>query len=71
MDAEVTHRVQTGWENWKRVSRGKRTNIVTTGTDVRGIDMSVEEGTVNEIGGLRNENTTMDLRRYDAGQNKK
>ena len=22
VDAEVTHRVQSGWKNWKRVSRG-------------------------------------------------
>ena len=42
-----------------------------TSTDVRGRYMDVEEGTGNEIGGCRNENATMDVRSYEAGQDKK
>ena len=33
--------------------------------------MSVEEGTGKEIGGRRNENARMDVRSYEAGQNKR
>ena len=33
-----------------------------------GRDMGVEEGTGKEIGGRRNENATMDVRSYEAGQ---
>ena len=46
-------------------------NSGKTSTDVRGRDMAVEEGTGKVIGGRRNENATMDVRRYEAGQNKK
>ena len=42
-----------------------------TSTDVRGRDMGVEEGTGKEIGGRRNENATMDVRSYVAGQDQK
>ena len=42
-----------------------------TSTDVRGRDMDVEEGTGKEIGGCRNENATMDVRSYEAGQDEK
>ena len=43
----------------------------TTSTDVRGRDMGVEEGTGKEIGGRRNENATMDVWSYEAGQDQK
>ena len=33
--------------------------------------VGVEEGTGKEIGGRRNENTTMDVRSYEAGQDQK
>ena len=33
--------------------------------------MGVEEGTGKEIGGRRNENATMDVRSYEAGQDTK
>ena len=46
-------------------------NSGKTGTDVLGIDMGVEEGTGKEIGGRRNENATMDVRSYEAGQDQK
>ena len=42
-----------------------------TGTGVRGRDMGIEEGTGKEIGGRRNENATMDVRSYEAGQDQK
>ena len=41
-------------------------NSGKTGTDVRGRDMGVEEDKVIEIGGRGNENTTMDVRSYEA-----
>ena len=46
-------------------------NSGKTSTDVRGRDIGVEEGTGKEIGGRRNENATMDVRSYEAGQDKK
>ena len=57
MDAEVTHRVQSGWKNWKRVSgvlcdrrmkvkfKGRLQDGDKTSTGVRGSDMGIEEGT--------------------------
>ena len=71
LDAEVTHRVQSGWKNWKRVSGvlcDRRMNSGKTSTDVRSRDRGVEEGTRKEIGGRRDENATMDVRSYEAGQ---
>ena len=41
---------------------------VQNSTDVQARDMGVEEGTGKEIGGRRNENATMDVRSYEAGQ---
>ena len=41
---------------------------IQTGTDVRGRDMGVEEDKEIEIGGRGNENTTMDVRSYEACQ---
>ena len=46
-------------------------NSGTTCTDVRGRYMNVEEGTVKEIEGRRNENAMMDVRSYEAGQDQK
>ena len=46
-------------------------NSGKTSTDVRGRDMGVEEGTGKKIGGRRNENATMDVRSYEAGQDQK
>ena len=43
-------------------------NSGKTSTDVRGRDMGVEESTGKEIGGGRDENATMDVRSYEAGQ---
>ena len=42
-----------------------------TGTGVRDRDMDIEEGPGKEIGGRRNENGTMDVWSYEAGQDKK
>ena len=85
LDAEVTHRVQSGWKDWKRVSAwsGVRLenecedqgegvqNSGKTSTDVRGRDIGIEEGTGKEIGCRRNENATMDVQSYKAGQYQK
>ena len=46
-------------------------NSCKTSTDVRGRDMGVEESTGKEIGGRINENATMDVRSYEAGQDQK
>ena len=46
-------------------------NSGKTSTDVQGRDMGIEEGTGKEIGGRRNENATVDVRSYMAGQDKK
>ena len=46
-------------------------NSGKTSTDVWGRDVGVEEGTGKEIGGRRNENATMDVRSYEAGQYQK
>ena len=46
-------------------------NSGNTRTDVLGRDMGVEEGTGKEIGGRRNENATMEVRSYEAGQDQK
>ena len=82
LDAEVTRRVQSGWKNRKRVSgvlcdrmnvniKGRLQNSGKTNTAVRGRDMGVEDGTGKETGGRRNENATMDVRSYEAGQDQK
>ena len=44
-------------------------NTGKTSTDVQ--YMGGEEGTGEEIGGRRNENATMDVRSYEAGQDQK
>ena len=46
-------------------------NSGKTSTGVRGRDMGVEGGTGKEIGGCRNENATMDVLSYEAGQDQK
>ena len=46
-------------------------NSGNTSTDVRGRDMGVLEGTGKEMGGRMNENATMDVRSYEAGQDQK
>ena len=42
-----------------------------SGTCVRGRAMGIGEGTGKVIGGRRNENATVDVRSYEAGQDKK
>ena len=50
---------------------GRLQNSGKSSTDVWGRDMGVEEGTGKEIGGRRNENATMVVLSYEAGQDKK
>ena len=82
MDAEVTRRVLSGWKNRKSVSgvlcdrmnvniKGRLQNSGKTNSDVRGRDMGVEDGTGKETRGRRNENATMNVRSYEAGQDQK
>ena len=81
LDAEVTHRMQSGWKNWKRVSVvlcHRRMNVKIEGegvensgrtnADIRGRDMGVEEGTGKHIGDRRNGNATVDVRTDEADQ---
>ena len=42
-----------------------------TDTGVRGRNMDIEEGTWKEIGSRRNETATIDVRSYEAGQDRK
>ena len=58
-----------GQENEREDQREGVKNTGKTSTDLRG--MGVEEGTGKEIGGRRNENATMDVRSYEAGQDQK
>ena len=46
-------------------------NSGKTSTDIRGRYMGVEERTGKEMAGRRNENATMDVRSYEAGQDQK
>ena len=55
----------------EREDQGEGENSGKTSTDIRGRDMGVEEVTGKEIGGRRNENATMDVRSYEAGQDQK
>ena len=83
MDAEVTHIVQSGWKNWKKVSGGlcdRRMNVnikgkvyrtAKSGTGVRSRDMVVEEGTGNAMGGRRNTDATMDVWSFSTRQDNK
>ena len=48
--------------NQRNLNSGKNS------TEVRGRAMGVEEDTAEEIRGRRNENATMDVRSYEAGQ---
>ena len=48
-----------------------RTVVRPALTDVRDRDIGVEEGTGKVSGGRRNENATMDVRCYEAGQDQK
>ena len=53
-------------DQWEGVQDSGKTR-----TDVRGRGMGVEEGTGQEIGGRRNENATMDVWSYEAGEDQK
>ena len=55
----------------ERKDQGEAVHNTGKTSTVRGRDMGVEEGTGKEIGGRRNENATMDVRSYEAGQDQK
>ena len=63
LDAEMTHRIQSGWKHWKRVSGILCDRIISLGVkgesiqdgcktsnDVRCRDMGIEESTREEVG---------------------
>ena len=79
LDAEMTHRIQSGWKNWKRVSgtlcdqrisvRVNGKDSCKTSNDVRGRDLGSEESTREEVGCGGNEDVKMDEWSHQAGQN--
>ena len=79
LDAEMTHRIQSGWQNWKRVSgilcdrrisQGESIqDSCKTSNDVRGRDLGSEEITREEVGCGGNEDVKMDEWSHQAGQN--
>ena len=83
LDAEMTHRIQSGWKNWKRVSgilcdgrisltvKGKvyKTVVRPAIDDVRCRDLGSEESTREEVGCGGNEDVKMDEWSHQAGQN--
>ena len=83
LDAEMTHRIQSGWRNWKRVSgilcnrrislrvKGKvyKTELCKTSNDVRCRNLGSEESTRKVVGCGGNEDVKMDEWSHQAGQN--
>ena len=80
--AEMTHRIQSGWKNWKRISgilcdrrislrvKGKvYKNSCKTGNDVRCRDVGSEESTREEVGCGGNEDVKMDEWNHQDRQN--
>ena len=82
LDAEMTHRIQSGWQNWKRVSgilcdgrirlrvKGKVYKTVVRPAMMYGArDLGSEESTSEEVGCGGNEDVKMDEWSHQAGQN--
>ena len=83
LDAEMTPRIQSGWQNWKRISgiscdrrislriRGKvyKTVVRPAMMYLRGRDLGSEESTREEVGCGGNEDVKMDEWSHQAGQN--
>ncbi len=74
LDAEMTHRIQSGWKNWKRISgilcEGESIqDSCKTSNDVRCRDVGSEESTREEVGCGGNEDVKMDEWSHQDGQN--
>ena len=84
LDAEMTHRIQSGWQNWKRVYIGDSVrppnntfeghgesmqDSCKTSNDERGRDMGSEESTREEVGCGGNEDVKMDEWSHQTRQN--
>ena len=82
LDAEMTHRIQPGWKNWKRISgilcdrriksesQGESIqDSCKTSNDVRCRDVGSEESTREEVGCGGNEDVKMDEWSHQDGQN--
>ena len=83
LDAEMTHRIQSGWKNWKKLSvimcdrrislrvKGKvyKTVVRPAMMYVAETCMGSEESTREEVGCGGNEDVKMDEWSHQAGQN--
>ena len=82
LDAEMTHRIQTGWQNWKRVSgilcdrrislrvKGKVYKTVVRPAMMYGAETwAVKKAPREEVGCSGNEDVKMDEWSHQAGQN--
>ena len=82
LDTEMTHRIQSGWKNWKRIWGilcDRRIHFKSqwesiqdsckTGNDVRCRDVGNEESTREEVGCGGNEDVKMDEWSHQTGQN--
>ena len=84
LDAEMTHRIQSGWKNWKRISRilcDRRISLRVKGKVYKRVvrpammystcrDVGSQESTREEVGCGGNEDVKMDEWSHHAGQNK-
>ena len=81
LDAKMIHRIQSGWQHWKRVSgilcdrrislrvKGKVCKTVVRSAMMHGRDLDSEESTREEVGCGGNEDGMMDEWSRQAGQN--
>ena len=70
LDAEMTHRIQSGWKNWKTISGircDRRISLRVKGKYTR--DVGSEESTREEVGCGVNEDVKMDKWSHQDGQN--
>ena len=65
LDAEMTHRIQSGWKNCKRAGIGG----CKTSSNVRCRDVGSDESTREEVGCGGNEDVKMDEWSHQAGPN--
>ena len=80
LDAEMTHRIQSGWKNWKRISGilcDRRISLRVKGKVYKTVvrpammcrDVGSEESTREEVGCGGNEDVKMDGWSHQDGQN--
>ena len=81
LDARMTHRIQSGWKNWKRVSgilcdriisfrvKGKVYKTVVRPAMMYGAGRWAVKKALGEVGSGGNEDVKMDEWSHQAGQN--